>query len=167
MRSPSQPKATPPSAAPSKNVAVMIPIQLPTCPSPPGPSMESRAGRATTGNKPISNPSNNQPSTAARSASLAPRLIPGGGGVSGAEGGMGRMECLKRISGPDGLIILPALPGNPPQRTDKCSSTRLSGKLPGQAPAGSRVPSVTPSFDCAFRLRQRSAPSARPSSRAR
>src|SRR5262245_2155641 len=67
MRSPSQPNSTPPVAAPIRNDSVMMPIHLSTVGESP-PSSSIRAGRATSGNRPISKPSNIQPRNAASRA---------------------------------------------------------------------------------------------------
>src|SRR6185369_12716457 len=74
IRSPSQPNTIPPHAAPSRKHAVIRPIQTPTIASPVPPSMFCIAGRATTGNKPISKPSNSQPRKAARRTIHWPRV---------------------------------------------------------------------------------------------
>ena len=98
-RSPSQPKRTPPVAAPIRNPAVAMPYHVLTSPSvalrprafvrgsvlrgshrspPPGRadwlSNSFRAGLATSGNSPISMPSKAQPSKAAVSAIHLPEL---------------------------------------------------------------------------------------------
>src|SRR5262245_25616388 len=80
-RSPSQPKNTPPVAAPTRNPAMMMPFHgliAASCfarDSWPTSSSSINAGRATTGNRPISKPSNIQPSSAAISASQRPRFV--------------------------------------------------------------------------------------------
>src|SRR5262249_31391692 len=80
-RSPSQPKSTPPVAAPTRKPAMMIPFHgliAASCfanDSRPTSSNSISAGRATTGKRPISKPSNIQPSSAAISASHRPRLV--------------------------------------------------------------------------------------------
>ena len=68
MRSPSQPKTSPPAAAPSRKSAVTMPIQDCTNFSsaiPAAACICCSAGRATSGKMPISIPSNIQPRNAA------------------------------------------------------------------------------------------------------
>src|SRR5438132_11991374 len=78
-RSPSHPNRTPPVAAPIRNPAMVRPFHMSTtlfCSGvsvPAYPSRSMSAGRETTGNSPISKPSNSQPSSAASSASHRPR----------------------------------------------------------------------------------------------
>ena len=77
-RSPSQPNPSPPAAAPSRNKAVMRPIQTPTNWSPTRAEagiMLWRAGRATSGKMPISTPSNIQPRKPAARTNHCARLI--------------------------------------------------------------------------------------------
>ena len=63
--SPSQPKSSPPAAAPRRNNAAMPPFHAPTNDSSVTFKRSCSAGRATMGNKPISSPSNIQPENAA------------------------------------------------------------------------------------------------------
>src|SRR5262245_25063885 len=78
MRSPSQPNNTPPVAAPTRKSAVMTPTQR-AISGLLGSEMSSksrRAGLATSGTKPISSPSNSQPSRAAVRAIHLPKFEP-------------------------------------------------------------------------------------------
>src|SRR5258706_8318240 len=75
MRSPSQPKISPPQAAPRRKSAVTMPIQCWTNFSSRSPETIRicwRAGRATSGKMPISMPSNIQPRNAASSTIARP-----------------------------------------------------------------------------------------------
>ena len=69
IRSPSQPKSTPPDAAPTRNTAVITPNQASrSAPVLPAGKRSASAREPTRGKSPISNPSNSQPSTAATRA---------------------------------------------------------------------------------------------------
>src|SRR5689334_3238834 len=74
MRSPSQPKNTPPVAAPTRNTAMMAPNHCVACAADEGPSRSFNAGPPISGNRPISKPSNIHPSRAAVSAIQRPKL---------------------------------------------------------------------------------------------
>src|SRR5689334_6418477 len=74
MRSPSQPKNTPPVAAPTRNTAMMAPNHCVACAADEGPSRSFNAGPPMSGKRPISKPSNIHPSKAAVSAIQRPKL---------------------------------------------------------------------------------------------
>src|SRR6185436_15586056 len=72
-RSPSQPKRTPPAAAPTRKAAMMPANQGPMSPSLPELRSSSlSAGRPARGKRPISRPSNIQPRKAATRAMVRP-----------------------------------------------------------------------------------------------
>src|SRR4051794_39728544 len=99
-RSPSQPKRTPPVAAPTRKKAVITPSQVATC-SPVGAvpysivSSSARAGRAIGGKRPISKPSKSQPRSAAVRAIHLPNVEACCGGASAVSDA----RLMKRGSG--------------------------------------------------------------------
>src|SRR5579871_247140 len=125
-RSPSQPNSTPPVAAPIRNDAVAIPNQKPTAADRSAGAMPDGrrsviAGPATSGNRPISRPSNIQPSRAAVRAIHCPRLTPVSAdfamsfmGNRSQRAGVGEPE-RKRPEGLQSLALSPVAyaPGSP------------------------------------------------------
>lgn len=75
IRSPSQPNTTPPVAAPMRNTAMITPNQPSMSAFEAPESSSPSAGRPTSGNIPISKPSNIQPSSAATRAIQRPRAV--------------------------------------------------------------------------------------------
>ena len=68
--SPSQPKSTPPVAAPTRKTAMMTVNHCPCTSADSLGSKSCRAGLPISGKSPISNPSNSQPRKAATSAAM-------------------------------------------------------------------------------------------------